>query len=112
MPHSKGFGRRKDGRSSDAVSIGDIVDGLMAEDVFARGMPVAELARAWPEIVGERLARETCPVSLEGGLLTVGVSNGPWGAQVRFLHEEIRRRADAALGGGKVLRVQIVVRPT
>ncbi len=110
MPHSKGFGGRKDARSSDAVPIGDIVDGLMAEDVFARGMPVAELARAWPEVAGERLSRASKPVSLEAGLLTVEVSNGPWGAQVRFLHEEIRRRADEALGGGKVRRVQIVVR--
>ena len=62
-------------------------------------MPIAELASAWAAIVGERLAADTTPVSLEGGVLTVGVDNGPWGAQARFLHEEIRRKADEALGG-------------
>jgi hypothetical protein len=111
VPHSKGFERRKDDRSKEPVSIGEIVDGLMAEEVFSRGMPVAELAKAWPEVVGARLAAETAPVRLEDGVLTVGVSNGPWGAQARFLHEEIRRRADATLGGGKVRAIQIVVRP-
>jgi hypothetical protein len=115
VPHSKGFAKRpggiKDARSRDAVSIGEIVDGLMAEEVFSRGMPIAELASHWPAIVGERLASETSPLSLEDEVLTVGVSNGPWGAQARFLHEEIRRRADEAVGGDKVVRVQIVVRP-
>ena len=84
----------------------------MAEEVFARGMPVAELARAWPEVVGERLSRGSARFRSRTALLTVEVSNGPWGAQVRFLHEEIRRRADEALGGGKVRRVRIVVRAT
>jgi hypothetical protein len=111
VPHAKGFGKRKDVRSNEAVSIGDVVDGLLAEEVFSRGMPIAQLASTWPQLVGERLGAETSPLSLEAGVLTVSVSNGPWGAQVRFLHEEIRRRADEALGGGKVQSVQIVVRP-
>ena len=61
MPDAKGFGGRKRPRSDDAVSLGDIVDGLMREQVFSRGMPVAQLASRWPEIVGERLAGETAP---------------------------------------------------
>jgi hypothetical protein len=109
MPHSKGFARRKDRRSTDPVPIGEIVDGLMEEDVLRRGMPVARLARAWPELVGERLARATQPVSLEGGVLTIRASDGPWGSQARYLVEQIRERADQALGGGAVTTVRIVV---
>lgn len=111
MPHSKGFARRKDARSGDPVSLGDIVDGLMAEEVFSRGMPLAELTSRWPTIVGERLARETSPLTFESGVLTVGASNGPWGAQARFLHEAIRTRADEALSSHTVRAVKIVVRP-
>lgn len=111
MPHAKGFGGRKDGRSRELVSIGDVVDGLLAEEVFSRGMPIAQLASTWQQLLGERLGAETSPLSLEAGVLTVGVSNGPWGAQARFLHEEIRRRADEALGGDKVRSIQIVIRP-
>ena len=44
-------------------------------------MPVATAGQAWPELVGERLAKATRPVSLEGGVLTVQASDGPWGAR-------------------------------
>ena len=80
MPHSKGFGRRADRRTGDPVPIGDVVDALMREDVFSRGMPIATLARRWPELVGERLARATQPASLEGGILVVRASDGPVGS--------------------------------
>ena len=82
----------------------------MADQIFARGMPVAQLAAAWSSVVGERLASETAPATLEGGVLTVTATSGPWGAQARFLHEEIRRRADEALGGDQVTAVRIIVR--
>ena len=110
MPHSKGFRRRSGDPSSEPVELGDVIDNLMAEQVFARGMPVAQLAAAWSSVVGERLASETAPATLEGGVLTVTATSGPWGAQARFLHEEIRRRADEALGGGQVTAVRIIVR--
>ena len=109
MPHSKGFGRRADRRTGDPVPIGDVVDALMREDVFSRGMPIATLARRWPELVGERLARATQPASLEDGILLVRASDGPWGAQAKYLSEQIRERADAALGTGSVKAVRVVV---
>ena len=110
MPHSKGFGGRKEDRSSEPVAIGAVVDRLLLEGVFARGMPIAKLAASWPQLVGERLAKETAPISLERGVLTVGATNGPWGAQARFLNEEICRRANQALGGDAVASVRVVVR--
>jgi len=109
MPHSKGYEHRKETRSGDPVSIGEVVDSLMGQEILSRGMPVAQLSMKWPQVVGERLAAETSPLSLEDGVLVVGVSNGPWGAQAKFLHAEILRRADEALGGGKVRAVKILV---
>ncbi len=109
MPHSKGFAHRRDGRSGDAVSIGDVVDRLMEEGVFSRGMPIATLASRWPELVGERLAKATQPVTLERGVLIVEASDGPWGAQAKFLADAIRAKADEALGQGSVTSVRVVV---
>jgi predicted nucleic acid-binding Zn ribbon protein len=110
MPHAKGFRRHRGDPSSEPVELGDVIDNLMAEQVFARGMPVAHLAAAWTSIVGERLASETAPAALEAGVLTVTATSGPWGAQARFLHEEIRRRADEALGNNQISAIRIVVR--
>ena len=111
MPHSTGWGRRKDRRTGDPAPIGEVIDGLLREQLFARGLPVGRLAAIWPEVVGERLAQATAPTDLEDGVLTVAVSDSVWGAQARFLHEEIRAKANEALGSDAVRRVQVLVRP-
>jgi predicted nucleic acid-binding Zn ribbon protein len=111
MPHSKGWRRRSDRRSTSEVPIGVVLDELLGEPVFARGAPIGRLAASWAEVVGPRLASETAPASLEQGVLVVAATSGPWGAQARFLAEEIRRRANEALGEELVGRVQVVVRP-
>ena len=110
MPHSKGFRRRKDERTLHETPIGEVVDGLLREKTFARGMPIGQLASGWADVVGPRLAAESAPVSLEGGILVVAATTGPWGAQVRFLAERIRVRAEEALGAGSVATVRVVVR--
>ena len=109
MPHSKGFAYRRDRRSDDPVSIGAVVDRLLEEGVFSRGMPIATLMSRWPELVGERLAAATEPASLDDGVLIVRASDGPWGAQASFLADAIRAKADEALGGGRVTSVRVVV---
>lgn len=112
MPHTRGWRSRGEVRSRDAVSIGEVVEGLLREEMFSRGMPMAKLADAWSRIVGERIAAETAPVSLEGGVLVVSATNGPWGAQARFLGEQIRLNANEALGSDTVSTVRVVVRKT
>jgi hypothetical protein len=111
MPSSKGWRNRKDLRTLQATQIGEVLDGLLRERAFARGVPIGTLAASWDLVVGPRLARESAPVSLDGGVLVVAASTGPWGAQVRFLAEEVRRRANEALGSDAVAHVRIVVRP-
>ena len=74
-------------------------------------MSVGRLAKAWPEVVGERLAAETRPSRLEAGTLVVQATSGPWGSQATFLAKEILKRANQALGGEEVKRVRVVVGP-
>jgi predicted nucleic acid-binding Zn ribbon protein len=111
MPHSKGFARRRDARSKDAAMLGEVVDQLMAEDTFSRGMPIATLASRWDQVVGARIARETEPGTLQDGVLTVRATNGPWGAQAGFLSEHIRANANEALGSEAVRSVRVIVDP-
>jgi hypothetical protein len=110
MPSAKGWRTRRGQRSHDPVPLGAVVDALMDEELFARGRPVARLVREWPRIVGPRVAAETAPASLEDGVLVVSASDGPWGAQARFLVEEIARRANEALEEPAVRAVRVVVR--
>jgi len=110
MPHSKGWRSRKDERTLRETPLGEIVDGLMRERTFARGVPIGQLSSGWASVVGARLAAESAPVSLDGGVLVVAATDGPWGAQVRFLAREIRTKANATLGSQEVKQVRVVVR--
>jgi hypothetical protein len=109
MPHSSGWERRKDRRSGEPAPIGEIVDGLLREHLFARGLLVGRLAATWNEVVGDRLGPKTAPASLEDGILTVSASDPVWGAQAGFLHEEIRRKVNEVLGSQVVHQVRIVI---
>lgn len=111
MPSSTGWRNRRDKRRTDLTPLGEVIEGLLRERPFARGLPIGRLAVSWERVVGPRLAGETAPVSLEGGTLAVAASTGPWGAQARFLAEEIRNQANRELGSEQVKRVRIVVRP-
>jgi predicted nucleic acid-binding Zn ribbon protein len=112
MPSSKGWKTRADERTMRDTPIGSIVDELLVrERAFARGLPIGRLAAEWDEVVGPRLGSQSAPVSLDGGVLVVAASSGPWGAQVRFMTEEIRRRANERLGADVVAKVQVTVRP-
>jgi predicted nucleic acid-binding Zn ribbon protein len=112
MPSSKGWRTRADERTMREAPIGSIVEELLVrERAFARGLPIGRLAAGWPAVVGPRLAAESAPVSLDDGVLVVATSSGAWGAQVRFMTDEIRRRANERLGSDAVSKMQIVVRP-
>ncbi|MFL5799256.1 MAG: DUF721 domain-containing protein [Actinomycetota bacterium] len=96
-------------RTQDVTAVGDLVAGLLSHKAFSEGMRLGRLVKAWPEVVGERLAGECRPVRLEARVLTVAASTGPWGAQVRFLAGEIQKGANRALGGDPVSRVSVVI---
>ncbi|MGH2710955.1 MAG: DUF721 domain-containing protein [Actinomycetota bacterium] len=84
--------------------------GLLGGPKLRQGMALGRLSRAWKTVVGDELASQTEPLSLDESGLVVGASSPAWGAQVRFLAEDIRHRASEALGGATIGPVRIVVR--
>lgn len=98
--------------SDPPEGIGDVVRALLGEGRMRRGISLGRLTTSWEAVVGPELARETVPTALDqGGLLVTATSSG-WGTQVRFLADQIRRRANEVLGGDEVRRVSVVVAPT
>jgi hypothetical protein len=96
-------------RIDGTTPVSELLAGILGRKEFEEGMRLGRLAKAWPAVVGDRLAGECRPVRLEAGNLTVAVSSGPWGAQVKFLAVEIQKGANRALGGEPVRRVAVVV---
>jgi predicted nucleic acid-binding Zn ribbon protein len=73
-------------------------------------LSLGRLSKAWASVVGDALASETRPVALDEAGLVIAATNSGWAAQVRFLSEEVRKRASEALGGEAISDVRVVVR--
>ena len=56
MPHSKGWRSRRDRRTLEETPIADVLDGLLREHVFARGLPIGRLAAGFTDEILALLA--------------------------------------------------------
>jgi predicted nucleic acid-binding Zn ribbon protein len=74
-------------------------------------MAVGELGRRWADVVGARLAEESRPASLEGGVLVVKTSSAAWAAQIGFLAAQVAARANEVMGQSLVASVRVAVEP-
>jgi predicted nucleic acid-binding Zn ribbon protein len=108
-PRGDGAGISGETSAGELQEVGRVLREALGEPRFKRGLALGRLARAWEDVVGPRLARETAPASLDEGGLVVAVSSGAWGAQVRFLTREIRQRANQVLGTEEIRAVRVVV---
>jgi predicted nucleic acid-binding Zn ribbon protein len=97
-------------RSERTEPLGAVLGELVQGRPWRSGIWLGKLGRRWSEVVGERLAAECAPFRLEGTVLLVRASSGPWAAQVRFLAAEVARRANLVLGTEVVQAVKVVVR--
>lgn len=107
----RGSGRRwpNRGRAEEPEGLGAVLDSITGGRPWSAGMALGVLGRQWGAVVGERLAMETVPVALEGGVLVVRASSAGWGAQIRFLEGQVRDRINEALGAQVVREVRVTV---
>jgi predicted nucleic acid-binding Zn ribbon protein len=66
-------------------------------------MLLGRLGRGWSSVVGERLAEESAPAALEGGVLLVRASSAAWAAQIKFLARQIAEESNRLLREGNRL---------
>jgi predicted nucleic acid-binding Zn ribbon protein len=100
-------GRGEDGPSPLRDGLQPVVRRLGGPSIAA----VDGVFGRWEEIVGERVAAHTRPLSLRDGRLVVGVDDPAWATQVRFLEAEVLTRVAAVLGPGEVSAIEVRVRP-
>jgi len=92
--------RRGLGRSDEAHALGTVLDALGAERRLAAGLVLGSLGKRWEEVVGERLAHESAPAALDGGVLLVKASSAAWATQIQFLAKQIKDAANRVLQPG------------
>ena len=95
-----------------ALPLGSLIPEVfkgMKLDAHAR---VAQIAAAWPEIVGPQLAGNTRPAQLENKILLVYVSHPAWIMELRGpMTSEILRRLQAKFGATDLKNLRFAVDP-
>lgn len=91
--------------------------GREVERELARGgsrdaIPLAALTAAWPEVVGDAIARQVWPLRIaRDGTLHVATSSATWANELGFLADEIVERLRDRLGPDAPSRLRCAVGP-
>jgi len=91
--------------------------GREVERELARGgsrdaIPLAALTAAWPDVVGDAIARRAWPLRIaRDGTLHVATSSSTWANELGFLADEIVERLRARLGPDAPSRLRCAVGP-
>jgi len=62
----------------------------------------------WDEVVGERVSKNTEPVSVEHGVITVSVSNPTWRQELLFKHQDIIQELNNRLGKNTIKEIRFI----
>ncbi len=73
------------------------------DDALATG----SLWKRWAEVVGDDVAAHAQPTSLRGGVLRIRADSPVWAHEIGYLAEEIKRKANQALGRAAVAEVRV-----
>jgi hypothetical protein len=96
--------RRRKAPEPIASTLGSIIDRLDSEGHFA----IVRLIQAWPEIVGETIARRTEVLELKFHTAVVRVSGTMWIQELNLLKPEILSRLAARVGEDAVRDLRFV----
>jgi predicted nucleic acid-binding Zn ribbon protein len=81
------------------------------QDELSPQTVLADVQRAWPEVVGPGIAREVTPVSERGGVLTVSCSASVWAQELDLMSQAILERLNTVLRGARIERLRCVAVP-
>jgi predicted nucleic acid-binding Zn ribbon protein len=75
-------------------------------------IPLAALTAAWPELVGDAIARQAWPLRIaRDGTLHVATSSATWANELAFHADEIVERLQDRLGAEAPVRMRCAVGP-
>jgi predicted nucleic acid-binding Zn ribbon protein len=92
-------------RRGKAVSIGDLLDRLLGQKSWQRGVQAARIRILWNEIVGPEIAARAQPQKLERGRLIVHCDHDVWRTELMYLKPELLKRIAEVMGDGVVKEI-------
>lgn len=90
----------------NAQPIGMVIEGLVARWGIKKGLKRAEVLTGWPEIVGERIAKETKADRIRNTILFVTCSSPMWAQELSLLKPTIVKNIRTCVGPGIVTDIR------
>lgn len=78
---------------------------------WAPATALAAIQRAWPEAVGDAVARESEPVSERGGVVTISCRSAVWAQELDLMGPDLIGRLNAVLEQAEVTSLRCVATP-
>ncbi|MFT4048500.1 MAG: DUF721 domain-containing protein [Solirubrobacterales bacterium] len=95
-------------RNRDFSSIGDALSDLTGE--MQPQTSIARIQSAWPEAVGETVARWAVPVSERGGLVTFACTDSMVAHELEMMKPELLKKLEKTLDGQPVSDLRFTIR--
>ena len=70
--------------------LAEVLPGLRSR--LAPATVLADVQARWPEVAGDRIAREAQPVSERGGVVTVRCGSAVWASELSLMAPDLVRR--------------------
>jgi predicted nucleic acid-binding Zn ribbon protein len=80
---------------------------LLADDLAPQTL-LADVQRAWPEVVGPSITAQAQPTAERGGVVTISCSASVWAQELDLMSVAILERLNGALTSGTISRLRCV----
>ena len=86
--------------------LGDLVDRFVETSPLRAGLEQQRALEAWPEVVGQEIARHSRAVSIHDGVLRVQVESSVWAQELVLLRPRIVEQFASRLGPGEIREIR------
>jgi len=97
---------RDDGRTGRPVRVSEILEDALMKFGLKERMAERKLLLAWPQVVGEKIARRSRAVDLQDGVLTLQADNAVWRQELTLLMPGIISKYNEIFGSGTVREIK------
>jgi predicted nucleic acid-binding Zn ribbon protein len=80
---------------------------LLADELAPESV-LADVQRAWPQVVGPAIAAQAQPTAERGGVVTVSCSASVWAQELDLMSVQIVERLNARVGSGQISRLRCI----
>jgi predicted nucleic acid-binding Zn ribbon protein len=99
------------GEGSEPVRLRDVLSAAAGRLRLGHPVEMGTLWARWPDIVGPAIAAHVEPTSLRERVLRVRADSPTWATEIGYLRDEIKARANVALGTDVVAEVRVWTGP-